>query len=98
MSARSLLILSALLASSALATPTLDPQFGDHGVIQRGRSVLLSGTANPRERVTVSLGGDTRTAVPVRRSAAIVAGSTARTGRSAPEVPGGGSSDDTLRR
>ena len=62
MSARSLLTLSALLASSALAAPTLDPQFGDHAVIQRGKPVLLSGTANPRERVTVSLGGDTRTA------------------------------------
>jgi sialate O-acetylesterase len=62
MSARSLLTLSALLASSALAAPTLDPQFGDHAVIQRGKRVLLSGTANPHERVTVNLGGDTMTA------------------------------------
>ena len=61
MSARSLLTLSALLASSALATPTLDPQFGDHAMIQRGKPVLLGGTANPRERVTASLGGDTKT-------------------------------------
>ena len=44
MSARPLLILSALLASSALAAPTIDPQFGDHAVIQRGKPVLLSGT------------------------------------------------------
>jgi sialate O-acetylesterase len=62
MSPRSLLILSALLASSALAAPTIDPQFGDHAVIQRGKPVLLSGSANPHERVSVSLGGDTSTA------------------------------------
>ena len=57
MSARSLLSLSALLATSALAAPTIDPQFGDHAVIQRGRPVLLSGTAAPGEPVTISFGG-----------------------------------------
>src|SRR5439155_24896507 len=56
MSARSLLTLSALLASSALAAPAIDPQFGDHAVIQRGKPFLLSGTAAPNERLTVDFG------------------------------------------
>ena len=50
MSPRSLLILSALLADSALAAPTIDPQFGDHAVIQRGKLVCRSGSG-PHERV-----------------------------------------------
>ena len=62
MSARSLLTLSALLASSALAAPTIDPQFGDHAVIQRGKPVVLSGTAGPREPVTVAFGAEQKTA------------------------------------
>jgi sialate O-acetylesterase len=57
MSARSLLIVLAPLATSALAAPTIDPQFGDHGVVQRGRPVLLSGAAAPGERLTVEFGG-----------------------------------------
>ena len=57
MSARSLLILSALLSSSALAAPTIDPQFSDHAVIQRGRPVLLTGTAAPGEQVSVDFAG-----------------------------------------
>jgi sialate O-acetylesterase len=59
MSARSALILSALLASSASAAPTIDPQFGDHAVIQRGKPVRISGSAAPGERLTVSFGGKT---------------------------------------
>src|SRR5438067_10762483 len=62
MPARSLLILSALLASSALAAPTIDPQFGDHAVIQRGKPVVLSGTAAPRESVTVVFGVEQKAA------------------------------------
>lgn len=62
MPARSLLILSALLSSSALAAPTIDPQYGDHAVVQRGAPVLLSGTAAPRERVTIIFAGETKTA------------------------------------
>jgi sialate O-acetylesterase len=62
MSARSLLILSGLLASRALAAPTIDPQFGDHAVIQRGRPVLLGGTAAAREQVTVDFSGTVKTA------------------------------------
>ncbi|MEA3058393.1 MAG: sialate O-acetylesterase, partial [Sphingomonadales bacterium] len=62
MPARSLLILLGLAASSALAAPTIDPQFGDHAVIQRGKPVLLSGTAAPGERLTISFGGAQRAA------------------------------------
>jgi sialate O-acetylesterase len=54
--ARSLLILSALLASGAPGAPTIDPQFGDHAVIQRQRPIHLRGTAAPGETVNVTLG------------------------------------------
>lgn len=60
--ARSLLIIAGFAASGAFAAPTIDPQFGDHAVIQRGKPVLLSGTAAPGERVTVSFAGETETA------------------------------------
>jgi sialate O-acetylesterase len=54
MSARSLLILLAATTSAAVASPTIDPQFGDHAVIQRDRPVILSGDAAPGQAVTVS--------------------------------------------
>jgi sialate O-acetylesterase len=57
---RSLLILLGLAASTAVAAPTLDPQFGDHAVIQRGKPVLLSGTAAARERLTVTFAGQSK--------------------------------------
>jgi sialate O-acetylesterase len=57
-SARTLLIPVALLASSAAAVPTIDPQFGSHAVIQRGRPVVLSGNAAPGERLSVSFAGE----------------------------------------
>ena len=57
--ARSLLIIAGFAASGAVAAPTIDPQFGDHAVIQRGKPVLLSGAAAPGERVTVSFAGGT---------------------------------------
>ena len=60
MPARSLLILPGLLASSALAAPTIDPQFGDHAVIQRDKPIVLSGTASPGERLTVAFGDERR--------------------------------------
>ena len=63
MSVRALLILSAFLASGAAAAPTLDPQFGSHAVIQRGRPILLSGKAAPNEHVMVSFGGEQQTAM-----------------------------------
>lgn len=57
MPARSSLILAALLASAASAAPTIDPQFSDHAVIQRGKPILLSGDAAPHEQVKVSFAG-----------------------------------------
>ena len=60
MSARSLLILSALLSSSALAAPTIDLQFGDHAVIQRGKPVSLSGTGAPGEQLTIEFAGTSK--------------------------------------
>jgi len=57
-SARALLIPVALLASSAAGSPTLDPQFGTHAVIQRDRPIILSGEAAPRERLSVSFAGE----------------------------------------
>jgi sialate O-acetylesterase len=61
-SARALLIPVALLASSASAAPTIDPQFGSHAVIQRDRPALLSGDAAPGEHVIVSFAGDRKSA------------------------------------
>jgi sialate O-acetylesterase len=61
MSARPLLIISALLSSSALAAPTIDPQFGDHAVIQRGKPILISGLAAPSERLTIAFDGVQKT-------------------------------------
>jgi sialate O-acetylesterase len=66
MSARSTLTLAGLLASSAAAAPTIDPQYGAHAVIQRDRPILLSGTAAPGERLSVSFAGGTSTAVADR--------------------------------
>jgi sialate O-acetylesterase len=57
MSARPVVIFAALLATQAAAAPTIDPQFGDHAVIQRGRPVMLSGTATAGEPLTVSFAG-----------------------------------------
>lgn len=62
MSARAPLILTALLASVASAAPTLDPQFGDHAVIQRDKPVVLSGDAAPGEAVTIRFAGETHRA------------------------------------
>lgn len=62
MSARSSLSLLALLSSSALAAPAIDPQFGNHAVVQRDKPIVLSGTAAPGERVSVSFAGQTRSA------------------------------------
>jgi sialate O-acetylesterase len=62
MPARSTLIFVVLLASAASAAPTIDPQYGDHAVIQRDKPVLLSGGAAPNEPVVVSFGGATRRA------------------------------------
>ena len=59
---RLLALLAALTAcGSAQAAPTLNPLFGDHAVLQRGRPIAVRGTAAPGERVTVTLGGATGT-------------------------------------
>jgi sialate O-acetylesterase len=60
--ARLLSLLTALLAGTAAqAAPVLDPLFGDHAVLQRGRPIAVRGTADPGERVTVTLGAATGT-------------------------------------
>jgi sialate O-acetylesterase len=66
MSARTSLILFGLLASTAAAAQTIDPQYSSHAVIQRERPILLSGTAAPNERVTVTFAGAKAAAVADR--------------------------------
>ena len=51
MPARTALIL-AILASSAAAAPSIDPQFGTHAVIQRGKPIVLTGTATTKKQKT----------------------------------------------
>ena len=63
MSARPLLILSALLASSAAAAPSIDPQFGDHAVIQRNKPILITGSASPGEPLAITFAGTERSIV-----------------------------------
>ena len=62
MPARPLLILAGLLASGAAAAPSIDPQFGTHAVIQRGKPIVLSGSASPNEALTVTFGGEQKRA------------------------------------
>jgi sialate O-acetylesterase len=57
MPARASLIALILVASAASAAPTIDPQYGDHAVIQRGKPVILSGNAAPGERLTIKFAG-----------------------------------------
>ena len=60
MARRLLALLAALTAcGSAQAAPALDPLFGDHAVLQRGRPIAVRGTADPGEQVTVTLGAAT---------------------------------------
>src|SRR3954454_14662748 len=67
MSTRSLLILIATtVASAAAAAPTIDPQFGDHAVIQRDRPVIFSGDATAGQQVTVDFGGAQQSATADR--------------------------------
>lgn len=63
MSARPVLIAFALLASSALAAPTIDPQFGMHAVIQRGMPINMTGEASANERLVVSFAGDEKSVI-----------------------------------
>ncbi|HEX8263024.1 MAG TPA: sialate O-acetylesterase, partial [Allosphingosinicella sp.] len=60
---RALLAVSAgLAATSGDAAPVLHPLFSNHAVLQRGGPIAVWGTAEPGERVTVTLGGASRTA------------------------------------
>ena len=56
---RALLAGTALIGTAAIATPSIDPQFGSHAVIQRNWPIRLSGSAAPGEKLTVSFGGQT---------------------------------------
>jgi sialate O-acetylesterase len=69
MPARASLILSVLLATSAAAAPTIDPQFGSHAVVQRGKPIILSGMAAPGERISVNFAGVSASAVADRAGA-----------------------------
>ncbi|HEY1125599.1 MAG TPA: sialate O-acetylesterase [Sphingobium sp.] len=53
---------SMLFAAAASATPSLDPLFSDHAVLQRGRPIIVSGQADAGEQVTLSLNGRNATA------------------------------------
>ncbi|RST30214.1 9-O-acetylesterase [Sphingomonas ginkgonis] len=82
MLARPALILAALLAStSALAAPAIDPMLGDHAVIQRGKPILLRGTATAGERLQVAFAGVTRS---------VAAGRDGRWRLALPAMPAGG--------
>jgi sialate O-acetylesterase len=50
------------VSSAAQAAPQLAATLSDHAVLQRGQTIPVWGTANPREKVTVTLGGATATA------------------------------------
>ena len=57
MPTRSSLILIGLLASAAAAAPTINPQFGDYAVVQRGKPIIISGTSAPNARLLISFAG-----------------------------------------
>ena len=46
-----------VLPAAALAAPTLSPVWQDGAVVQRGKPVVVEGTATPGATVTGSLGG-----------------------------------------
>ncbi|MFN3945822.1 MAG: sialate O-acetylesterase [Allosphingosinicella sp.] len=68
-------------ADELAAVPTLHPLFSDHAVLQRGRPIAVWGSADPGERLTVSLSG------AVREVRADQAG---RWRAELPAMPGGG--------
>lgn len=49
--------LACLFATPGLAAPELDGVIGEHAVLQRGRPIVLTGRAMPRESLTVTLAG-----------------------------------------
>lgn len=52
--------LSCAMSNVAFAAPRFDPMFGDHAVIQRGQPVIVTGVADAREMVSVTLGSATQ--------------------------------------
>jgi sialate O-acetylesterase len=54
------LFLTALLATSATASPQIDPMFADHAVVQRGAPIEVRGTAAAGEKLTVTFGSHSR--------------------------------------
>lgn len=50
--------LAAMAAAPACATPTLGGVLTDHAVVQRGQPIVITGTAEPGEAVTLSLAGE----------------------------------------
>jgi sialate O-acetylesterase len=54
-----LLLAGALIPASALAAPELSPVWTDHAVVQRGRPIVVEGTAAPRSQVIATLGTET---------------------------------------
>jgi len=52
----SLLAVTALLATPAIAAPALAPVWTDHAVIQRDQPIAIEGSAAPKEALTVTLG------------------------------------------
>lgn len=76
------MILAALaLGGAAEAAPRLDPLFSDRAVLQRERSIAVLGTADPGERLTVTLAGNSRS---------VVAGRDGRWRAQLPPLPAGG--------
>ena len=47
---------AALVASPALATPALAPVWSDHIVVQRGKPIVVEGTATPGAQISAMLG------------------------------------------
>lgn len=56
-------VVSLLLAANAFAAPELNPVFSDHMVLQRNAPITVWGTAAPGERISVTLGKASETAV-----------------------------------
>ena len=56
----SLLLACAVVPAAAGAAPTLDPLFSDHAVLQRGKPIAVWGTADPGEKVSVTLASASR--------------------------------------
>lgn len=73
--------LACLAASPALAAPELDGVIADHAVLQRGRPIVLTGTAAPGEPLTLTLAG---------QSANVTTGRNGRFRTRLPALPAGG--------